>query len=77
MSTDEIRRLKYLEWRDPYAWMESMKGQKWNNLLKQEKTFFNRLVHQPTVQSYIRDFKEELKFSKQFERQEIFTIGNN
>ena len=54
MTGQEIRDLGYLKWRDPLAWMETMKGKKWENLIKKEKDNFNELATQPAVQREAR-----------------------
>jgi protease II len=76
MSSDEIRELKYISWKDPQAWMETMKGKRWHQLLKNERQHFHKLTNQAYVQRLSKKFKNELAFAKNFERQEIFKIGN-
>ena len=46
MSTEEVRDLGYLKWKDPWAWMETMKGKRWENLIKREKdrSFFGFIL---------------------------------
>jgi hypothetical protein len=44
MTTEEVRNLGYLKWKDPLAWMESMKGKRWENHIKKEKQHFNELA---------------------------------
>ena len=46
MTGNEVRDLGYLAWKDPYAWMEQMKGKRWKDLLAHEKHNFNKLAKQ-------------------------------
>ena len=50
MTAEEIRDLGYLSWRDPMAWMERMKGKRWDNMVEKEKQHYNDLLSQPNIQ---------------------------
>ena len=50
MTGEEIRDLGYLKWENQWAWMETMKGKRWENLIKKEKRHFNKLATQPYVE---------------------------
>ncbi len=40
MASEAIRDLGYIAWRDPRAWMESMRGERWRTLVKAETARF-------------------------------------
>jgi hypothetical protein len=75
MTADEIRDLGYLRWRDPWAWMESMKGKRWENLIKKEKEHFNDLAKQSMVEKEARQMEKELNDVQQYSRLPGFKIG--
>ena len=60
MTGQEIRDLGYLSWKDPWAWMETMKGKRWNTLIQQEKAHYHELSSQPHVARTAKQMKEEL-----------------
>ena len=60
----EIRDIGYLQWRDPLAWMEKMKGKKWENLLKKEKGRYNELAVQ--VKKETRQMEKELEYVQSY-----------
>ena len=66
MTGKEVRDLGYLKWRDPWAWMEPMKGKRWENLIATEKHFFNELALQPHVKKETRQMQEELEHAQQY-----------
>lgn len=75
MTAEEIRDLGYLRWRDPWAWMESMKGKKWENLIKKEKEHFNNLAKQSLVEREARHMEKELNEAQQYSKLPGFKIG--
>jgi hypothetical protein len=75
MTAEEIRDLGYLKWRDPWAWMESMKGKRWENLIKREKQHFNELAKQPSVEREARQMEKELIDAQQYSKLPGFKIG--
>lgn len=75
MTAEEIRNLGYLKWRDPFAWMESMKGKEWENLIKKEKNNFNELAFQPVVEKEARQMEKELFDVQQYSKLSGFKIG--
>ena len=75
MTTEEIRHLPYLSWRDPLAWIESMRGKRWNTLLRQESSLFNKLLANPNIQKLIPVFEKEFEYIYPFTSQESFSIG--
>ena len=70
-----VRHLPYLSWRNDDSWVESMKGPRWNALLRQESKFFRSLTENRSVQKLAKEFKEDFAKIKPFTSQEVFTIG--
>jgi pimeloyl-ACP methyl ester carboxylesterase len=75
MTTEEIRNLGYLKWKDPLAWMESMKGKRWENHIKKEKQHFNELATQPSVEREARQMEKEITQAQQYSNIAGFKIG--
>lgn len=75
MTANEIRDLGYLKWKDPWAWMESMKGKQWENLIKKEKEHYNDLLSQPNVKKEARQMEKELLLVQQYTKLPSFKIG--
>jgi protease II len=75
MTAEEIRDLGYLKWKDPWAWMEPMKGKRWENLIKKEKQHFNELSTQPNVEKETRQMEKELLLADQYTKLPSFKIG--
>jgi len=70
----EIRNIGYLSWKDPFAWMESMKGKHWETLLAHEKHNYNTLAKQ--VLTKTRQMQQEITDVYQYLELPPFTIGN-
>ena len=68
----EIRDLGYIRWRDPLAWMEKMKGSKWNAMLQTEKEHYHDLEKQVKKESH--QMEKEIQHVQQYSRLS-FTIG--
>ena len=77
MTGKEVRNLGYLEWKDPYAWMETMKGKRWETLLHTEKAHYHELLSQPYVNKLTKQFEKEIKEAHQYLSLESFKIGGN
>jgi len=75
MTAEEIRDLGYLKWKDPWAWMETMKGKRWENLIRKEKQNFNELATQPQVEREARQMEKELVDASQYYSLPPFRIG--
>ena len=69
----EIRDIGYLQWRDPLAWMEKMKGKRWENLIKKEHNYYNELVAQ--VKKETRQMEKEIIGAQQYSHLPAFKIG--
>ena len=67
------RNIGYLTWSDPFAWMEKMKGKKWEALLKKEKEHFNKLASH--VKNETRQMEKEIKHIQPYSNINAFTIG--
>jgi hypothetical protein len=75
MTGIEKRDLGYLEWQDPWAWMETMKGKKWDNLITREKRLFNQLASQPYIEKETRQMEKEIILAQQYTQLPSFKIG--
>ena len=75
MTGKEIRDLGYLKWKDPFAWMETMKGTRWNSLIVREKQHYNQLISQPYVQKEVRHMQKEIEDAQQYLELYSFSIG--
>jgi hypothetical protein len=75
MTAEEIRDLGYLKWKDPLAWMETMKGKRWENFIKREKQYFNELAQQSSVEKEARQMENEIKLAQQYSKLPGFKIG--
>ncbi len=70
-----MRDLGYLKWQDPFAWMEPMKGKRWEALLRRERAHFNELATQPAVEREARQMEKEIIDAQQYSKLPGFTIG--
>ena len=58
MTGEEVRDVGYLKWKNEWAWMETMKGKKWESLIKKERGYFNELASQ--VKKETRQMEKEI-----------------
>ena len=72
----DIRDIGYLRWEDPLAWMERMKGAKWDALVRRENSHFNTLITQRAVSSSAKKMEKELCYSAQYVEGLPFIIGS-
>ena len=75
MTAEEVRKLDFVAWRDPYAWMETMKGKRWETLIQKEKRHFHELSSQAHVKRLSKQMEEEIKESREYSYLTGFTIG--
>ena len=66
MTANEIRDIPYLQWQNKWAWMETMKGKRWEQLLHREKQHYRTLVEQPRVKTMAQRMKQELTDAQQY-----------
>ena len=66
MAAEEVRDVGYLAWRDPWAWMEDMKGKRWEKLIQREKRHFHQLSSQASVQRTAKQMEQEIKDAQQY-----------
>jgi protease II len=71
----DIRNLGYIVWKDPWAWMESMRGKRWENLIKREKQHYHDLVSQRTVAKIKKEMETELEDVDQYMNMPSITVG--
>lgn len=65
MTAKEVRELSYLDWKNEWAWMEKMRGKRWEHLLRQEQDLYRRLLT-PHVRSAAATMKQELVDVQQY-----------
>ena len=75
LTGKEVRDLGYVAWKDPWAWMETMKGKRWENLIHKEKTHYNDLLSQPHVEKLTKQMEKEIQDALQYLVMEPFKIG--
>jgi hypothetical protein len=59
------RTLKFLSWYDPNAWMEKMKGPKWDNMVLKENKLFKTQVEKVCTIDELAQKMEEFKLIKE------------
>lgn len=59
MTGDSVRDIGFLAWENDLAWMEHMKGKKWNDTLRKERTMWNALTKQKRVADHAAKFHKE------------------
>lgn len=75
MTGEEVRDLGYMSWRDPLAWMERMKGPRWNRLVEKERAHFHKLSKQPRVERLGKQMEREITDAQQYTHMDGFVIG--
>ncbi len=75
MTGQEVRDLGYVAWKDPLAWMETMKGKRWETMLQREKHHFNELSSQRAVERETKKMEQEIKDAQQYLTLDGYTIG--
>lgn len=66
MTAKEVRNLGFVAWRDPWAWMESMKGKRWLTMIQKEKAHYHELASQPPVKRLTRQMEKEILDAQQY-----------
>ena len=75
MTGQEVRDLGYLEWKDPLAWMESMKGKRWDTMIAREKRHYHELSTQRSVERTRQQMEQEIEDAQQYLTLDGYTIG--
>ena len=75
MTGQEVRDLGYIAWKDPMAWMETMKGKRWDQMLEREKHHFHELSRQRAVVKEAKVMEEEITDAQQYLTLDGYTIG--
>ena len=71
----EVRDLGFLSWKDPDAWMEQMKGPRWNTLVREENKRLQETIKKYVEPSQIETFKKELAHAGRLYDLECFESG--
>ena len=75
MTAKEIRDVGFLSWRDPDAWMEAMRGPRWNALVKEENELLEKALKTYTTPHKVTGFKEILAKARTYYNTECFKSG--
>jgi len=75
MTGVEVRDTQYAAWSDPDAWMETMKGPKWNAVLQEEDFLVQVAVKQSAVQSRLGLFQQAYRSAKEKLQPILFEAG--
>jgi pimeloyl-ACP methyl ester carboxylesterase len=65
MSGEQIRNTPFASWKDPDAWMETMKGPKWKALLKEEQALVTSHLNTPEIQSRLGPFTAQMSMTNE------------
>lgn len=77
MTGEEIRDIGFLRWRDPFAWLERMKGFAWANLLQKENTTFDTAVKMIASKEHVQEIKNIFQKEKnKHQVHDIFQSGD-
>ena len=76
MTAESVRDLGYVAWKDPFAWMERMRGPRWNKLLTEEHRHFHSLSSQPHVDRLSKKMQEEIDNVQEYVHFDGPVIGN-
>lgn len=76
MTGTPIRHTKFASWLDPDAWMETMQGPKWAQVLREEAANVQSYIQTPQVQTRVAPFQAMLQSANdQFGSVEPFDAG--
>lgn len=65
MTAEPIRDTPFATWKDEDAWMESMKGERWNKILNEEQSLVKSYISLAPVQKRIQSFQTIYESTKQ------------
>jgi len=63
MTGEEIRDIGFLRWRDPFAWLEKMKGFAWTRIIQKENLTFDTAVKMISSKEHLAEIKKQFKSS--------------
>jgi prolyl oligopeptidase PreP (S9A serine peptidase family) len=72
-----IRHTQFADWIDPDAWMESMKGPKWNKVLKDESAIVLKETEKPAVKKRLGSFVASIEAAQDINTSIPFECGNS
>lgn len=75
MTAQPVRHTQFASWFDPDAWMESMKGHKWETLLREEATNVHQITRQPPVKRRLSQFRLSYAMAHESEPEIRFKCG--
>ena len=72
-----IRHTQFADWIDPDAWMETMKGPKWNKVLKDESAIVLKETEKPAVKKRLGSFVASIEAAQDINTSIPFECGNS
>jgi prolyl oligopeptidase PreP (S9A serine peptidase family) len=72
-----IRHTQFADWIDPDAWMETMKGPRWNKLLKEEAAIVLKETEKPVVKKRLGAFVASIETAQESNESIPFQCGDN
>ena len=75
--SSQIRSLTPVAWKDPLAWLEPMKGAKWNELIKKEQQTYGNVYRNYVNHDDADAIHDELSYALTVEQSRWIRIGNH
>ena len=75
--SNSVRNLGVVAWNDPLAWTESMKGQRWKNLIQNENTTYNKIFKKYTSEKDLQAIQDELVYASEIEHSRWISVGKH
>ena len=75
LTGNPIRELPFLAWRNNSAWIETMRGRRWKNVLSRERRYFNTLLT-PHIRKTALAYSKELMAASLMCGIDSFTIAD-
>lgn len=76
MTAEEIRDIGFLQWADPLAWTEKMRGARWMSLIKKEEETFSTFVKNEIKSADIQKTVKLLNETNQINYKATYTVYN-
>ncbi len=76
MTSNEIRDTPFATWRDPDAWMESMRGPRWKAVLRQETSYSQKYIQSHAVKKRLGSFRAYYEKASDRDTHLRFTAAN-
>lgn len=73
--SNSVRNLGIVAWKDPLAWTESMKGERWKNLIASEKNNYEKISKKYISAKDVQAIQDELAYASEVEHARWISIG--